>query len=127
MKTLSYQQPWAWLIAHRYKPCENRGWSTNVRGPTLVHASKKFDHEGYEWVRDTFPEIPLPPVEAFERGGIVGRVTITDCVTRMHSKWAFGPFIFTLADGEPLPFFAVRGQLNFFDVEYGSGDGGKDG
>lgn len=47
MKTLSVRQPWAWLIAHRFKPLENRTWDTKVRGLILIHSSKLFDKEGY--------------------------------------------------------------------------------
>lgn len=116
MKALSIQQPWAWLIVNGYKDIENRSWPTNVRGEKLIHAGKKVDAEGYEWVRETFPEIPLPPIDALERGGIVGRARLVDCVTAMVSRWFFGPYGFVFKDAQPLPFRPVRGMLGFFDV-----------
>ena len=116
MKALSIQQPWAWLIVNGYKPVENRSWPTTYRGPLLIHAGKKIDTDGLEWIRDEFPQIELP--QRFEVGGIVGRVQISDCVTRYDSPWFFGPFGFILADSEPLPFHACRGRLGFFDASH---------
>lgn len=111
---LSVQQPWAWLIAHGFKNFENRSWPTKVRGPVLIHASQKFDIEGYEWLRYHRPEIPLPAREAFDRGGIVGRATITDCVSDDNSWWFSGPYGFAFAEAEPLPFIPGPGRLGFF-------------
>lgn len=48
---LSIQQPWAWLLVNGFKPVENRSWPTKVRGRIAIHAGKKFDYEGYRWVR----------------------------------------------------------------------------
>jgi hypothetical protein len=117
MKTISIQQPWAWLIVNGYKPIENRDWYTTHRGDTLIHAGKKHDAVGEAWVRRTFPEILLPRAEELPHGGVVGNATIADCVTRHDSPWFFGKFGFVMQDAAPLPFHAVRGQLGFFDVE----------
>ena len=114
---LSVQQPWAWLIVNGYKPVENRSWPTKVRGWVGIHAGLKYDMEGDSWVRDVFPEIPLPPVAEIERGGIVGRVRLTGCVEDHDSPWFFGPYGFTLEGGEPLPFRPCRGRLGFFRPE----------
>jgi hypothetical protein len=119
MKALSIQQPWAWLIVHGYKPVENRTWDTAVRGQIAVHAGKKFDAEGYAWVRETFPEIPMPAPEAFDRGGIVGAVTLVDVVQQMEDRFFFGPFGFKLAGAFPTQFAPFRGALGFFDVPIG--------
>lgn len=118
MKALSILQPWAWLIVHGYKPVENRSWQTTFRGPFLVHAGKGFDQKGYDFVRATRPDIPLPAPADFLRGGIVGMATLTDCVSAMNSDWFYGRFGFVLAEPTPLPFKQVRGQLSFFDVPY---------
>ena len=111
---LSIQQPWAWLIVNGYKPVENRDWPTRVRGRVGIHAGQKFDREGYEWVRRTFPDIPLPAPDAFERGGIVGSGRLVDCVDAFDSPWFFGRFGFVFADAAPLSLRACRGQLGFF-------------
>jgi len=116
MQALSIQQPWAWLIVNGYKNVENRDWSTKQRGNILIHTGKKFDKEGYEWIEDEFPEIPLPLPAEFQKGGIVGKATIVDCVSEMDSPWFFGRFGFVMEGAGPLPFYACNGQLGFFQV-----------
>ncbi len=114
MKALSINQPWAWLIVNGYKNVENRNWPTNYRGPVLIHAGKKYDDDGDEWIRSAFPQIPLPNKSAIERGGIVGRAVITDCVTAMDSDWFFGKFGFVLNKAEPCEMVPCLGELGFF-------------
>lgn len=122
MKTLSIRQPWAWLIVHGYKPIENRTWGTPFRGDFFVHAGLTFDHEGYNWVRETFPNIPMPQPNEFERGGIVGKSTLVDCVPPFSDlaenvdAWYVGEFGFLLKESQPLPFRALKGKLGFFDT-----------
>ena len=111
--TLSVQQPWAWLIVNGYKPVENRTWRTNVRARIWIHAGQTIDHVGYEWVRATFPHVPLPS-GGFARGGVIGHVDLIDCVTRHDSPWFVGPYGFVLANPEPMEFYPCRGQLGFF-------------
>jgi activating signal cointegrator 1 len=41
MKALSLWQPWATLIAIGAKQYETRSWSTNYRGPLVIHAAKR--------------------------------------------------------------------------------------
>lgn len=119
MKALSIQQPWAWLIVSGQKDVENRGWPTSVRGEVLVHAGKKFDAEGWEFVLDAFPNVIAPPMCEFAKGGIVGSVEITGCVVESESPWFFGSYGFTLANAKQLPFRPLRGHLGFFDVPDG--------
>ncbi len=45
MKALSLWQPWASLMAHKYKRIETRGWSTDHRGDVVIHAAKTRDVE----------------------------------------------------------------------------------
>lgn len=122
---LSIQQPWAWLIVNGYKNVENRSWRASKVGYFYVHAGKKFDAEGYRWVREEFPNIEMPSPSELEYGGIVGFVDLTDCVhiddnPHFHeaNRWAFGPWCFLLADAAPLPFKPCRGQLGFFRTEF---------
>lgn len=117
MKTglaLSVQQPWAWLIVNGYKDIENRDWATKVRGIIGVHAGKTFDREGYQFIRVTHPDIPMPNIGEFEMGGIVGRTTIVDCVTASRSRWFEGKYGFVVKDSEPLRLMPCRGMLGFF-------------
>jgi hypothetical protein len=116
MKALSIRQPWAWLIVNGYKDIENRDWPTRFRGPVLIHAGKTMDREGYEEVFDAYPDVPLPPIESLERGGIVGQGDIIDCVTQSASRWFVGRFGFVMKNGQPLPFRPLSGKLGFFAV-----------
>ena len=46
MRALSLRQPWPWAILTLGKDVENRTWKTNFRGRVMLHASKKYDHDG---------------------------------------------------------------------------------
>jgi hypothetical protein len=123
MKALSIQQPWAWLIVHadEYpdpKRIENRTWSTKFRGDVLVHAGKTFDRAGYESIVSRWPAFKsiLPAPDQFNCGGIVGKVSIVDCVQEYESRWFNGRHGFVLERPHPLPFVALRGMLGFFEV-----------
>lgn len=128
---LSLRSPWPWVILRpdvtdpaeratlgvdQIKDIENRTWPTKFRGPVLVHCSKSFDLEGLIWIqREIGLIVPVQPM-----GGIVGVVTITDCVTHSDSPWFFGPYGFMLAEARPLPFMACKGTIfpKFWPVEY---------
>jgi hypothetical protein len=125
MKALSIRQPWAWLIATGQKDVENRSWPTSFRGEFLVHAGKRFDHEGYRWIVSRMG-IALPEPAEFERGGIVGVAEIADCVTQFNSPWFFGPYGFVIKKARPLRFAKLDGQLGFFDVIGKQSDGSLD-
>lgn len=124
MNALSVRQPWAFAIVLGFKPVENRDYSRNHRGPTLIHASKTEEH-GH--VLGTLLHIadqakmPLKSVQALYRqrlalGAIVGQVNIVDCVTRHESRWFFGPFGFVMTEPQWCDPFPWRGQLGFFEV-----------
>jgi hypothetical protein len=127
-RALSIRQPWAWAIIAGLKPVENRTWSTNYRGPVLVHASFKMDsfdlaadrdiRKGFnpvtnDWIFDETGHAPKVPSE-HQRGGIVGVVDIIDCVEHHSSPWFVGPYGFLLANPRPLPFTPCKGMLGFF-------------
>ena len=117
MKALSIRQPWAWLILHGGKDIENRTWRTNVRGTILVHAAKGMTkQEYYDVAQMVGPDFRLPAYEALQRGGIVGKVEIVDCVTHSISPWFFGPCGFVLRNPQSTEFRPYRGELGFFDV-----------
>lgn len=135
MRTLSIRQPWAWLIlrpdlegeartawlsSRDRKDIENREWSTAYRGRILVHAGKTMSRRYFEDVAVDVMNgfsLQLPAYESLERGGIVGVVTITDCVTSSSSPWFQDAFGFVLADPRPLPFHPCNGKLGYFDVQ----------
>lgn len=114
MKALSIQQPWAWLIVNGHKDIENRDWPTKMRGRVYVHAGKKIDKDGLEYIRTNHPNISLPHV--FETGGIVGSVNITGCVTESTDEWFFGEYGFVLSEPQVLSFRPYKGMLGFFEV-----------
>lgn len=125
MRVLSIRQPWAWLIVHGFKDVENRTWNTGVRGEILIHAGKAFDKDGYLWVKQEFPQIPLPAPAEFDLGGIVGRVSLVDCVPPdadlaglVESPWYTGDYGFLLAAPSRLPFRSMKGRLGFFDFAF---------
>lgn len=119
MKALSIRQPWAWLIVNGHKDIENRQWRTHIRGPILVHASKGMTRDEYAIAFVIAEEngIEIPAFEDLERGGIVGKVEIADCVDRDASPWFFGEWGFVLKNAVPLPFQPCRGSLGFFTVK----------
>ena len=126
MIALSIRQPWAWLILHGGKDVENRTWPTKVRGRILIHAAKGM--EDWEWEdgwslaydidRDLADRMPALESPDLSRGGIIGQVEIVDCVRRSASAWFSGPCGFVLRDPRVIPFYAVRGQLGFFEVPW---------
>lgn len=124
---LSIRQPWASLIVHGLKPGENRNWSTNVRGPILIHAAKgmtKREHlEAMEFAFridpciSLFEEVFMP--NNLPRGGIIGSAHLVDCVRSSNSPWFRGPFYFRLCDNKAFSaedFVPYKGRLGFFDV-----------
>lgn len=116
MTALSFMQPWPWAIVHFTKRIENRSWYTTRRGFFLIHASKRFDHEGYEWIKWKFPHIDLPPVRELPRGGIVGSACLQNVVRAHPSPWFVGPWGWVLEDVKALPFKPCKGKLGFFHV-----------
>jgi len=124
MKALSIRQPWAWLVAHGFKPIENRTWNTSFRGEFLIHAGLRFDADAYRRLSMLFPEIKLPPAEAFDRGGIVGKAELVDCLppgsepelSIQDRRWYQGDYGFVVANARPLLLCPVKGRLNFFEV-----------
>jgi len=124
MNELSIRQPWASLIIvgveSTYKDVENRTWPTTYRGRLYIHAGQAFDHAGYQTIQRRFPHLPLPPIDSFPRGGILGTIEIYDCVTMSLSLWFQGPYGFLLRNPQPCPFTPLKGQLRFFQVDLSS-------
>jgi len=123
LKALSVRQPWAWLIVHGYKDVENRVWSTAYRGPVLIHASKGLTRREYDECtlfmahRPELAHIILPGFGQLERGGIVGRANVLDCVEWSASPWFVGPYGFVLGERAALPFRECKGALGLFQVQ----------
>ena len=119
MRALSIKQPWAWAILHAGKDVENRNWRTNYRGRILIHAGRKIDMDGWNWLLENkkLPEFVGPDdYRNLQTGGFVGTVEIVDCADEMDSEWFFGPYGFVLQDPQPIDFVSYRGKLGLFEV-----------
>jgi len=118
MKCLTVQQPWAWLLVTGQKDVENRSWDTGYRGPLLIHAGKRLDRAGYDWLRRQHGiRLPRDPNE-LDLGVILGRVTLVDCTWRHSSAWheqgSIGWYVERAMRLEvPIRW---RGQLGLFEV-----------
>lgn len=89
MLALTVKQPWAWAIVSGRKPTESREWSTQYRGPLLIHSSRSPLEPGTEF---------KPPRGELFYGHILGAVQLISCI---HSPDGKG-FLFGL--GSPIVF-----------------------
>lgn len=133
MPVIAVRQPWPWAMFNLGKDVENRTWPTKHRGPILIQASqwsrraqiekdlfhalgvaspavvKNLDIPDGFWVDDLKPQC----------GGIVGIVTIKDCVRNYRSPWAMPDhWHWVFADARPLPFWPCKGRLGIWRVDY---------
>jgi len=124
MKTLSIQNPWAWLICAGYKDVENRTWKTNYRGRILIHVSKKWDITGCDIcyrAKETRCNLGTRICDLRKNTGeIIGEVTITDCVRNHPSEWAESNcYNWVLAD--PVlyakPILNIKGRLGLWEYQ----------
>lgn len=114
---LSVRQPWAWLIVAGHKDIENRTWRTHHRGRILIHASQRIDAAMIRALTQAWPFDGDPP-ESFVTGGIIGEVSIIDCVTESASSWFHGPHGFVLANARMRRFRACIGHTRLFNPVY---------
>src|SRR5438552_907079 len=91
MKCLSLRQPWAWLLVNGHKDIENRTWKTKHRGPLLIHAGLRPATDDEQIRKDVWRRFRVRIPQKLPTGGIVGKVTVTDCVDSSRSRWFFGP------------------------------------
>lgn len=125
MKCLSIMQPWAWLIVQGKKDLENRDWTTNYRGPILIHTGKKVDDQCFEdgEIDEDMAEYYgmngiMPALKSdYTTGAIIGRADLVDVVTDSSSKWFVGAYGFLLENASafdrPIPY---SGSRRLFDV-----------
>jgi hypothetical protein len=107
MKALTIWQPWASLIVEGSKDIENRSWSTDYRGPLLIHAGA---HKPTKREREMFDLGPL------QLGGIVGVAQLVDCVRDHPSSWAMPDcWHWVLEAPQVLPFVVMRGAQGLWE------------
>lgn len=127
IRCLSVQQPWNWLIVYGHKDVENREWTTQYRGPLLIHTGKKPALDA-SWVptqrfcysdriKHLLPQDAPTSFRDVPFGGIVGIATLVDVVQKSDSPWFCGTYGWIVKDASPLPFFPLRGMPGLFDVE----------
>ena len=117
LRCLSVRQPWAWAIVNGLKDIENRSWSTEYRGPIVIHAgtNRTVARRLLKNVDAALPTITLA------YGALIGMVEVTDVLpltAELESdSWAWGPFCWRLASPrrfkDPIP---AKGQLNLYTL-----------
>lgn len=135
-RALSIVQPWAWLILRpdlrepaaraaararrEIKDVENRGWSSDVRGWVLVHASAS-KLAKWDWAKAALfaakRGVELPLQGELPRGAFVGAMRIDGCEPCVRSPWFTGEgWGYRLGASAPWPVpVAGIGRLGFFD------------
>jgi hypothetical protein len=119
VKALTVRAPWAWLIAHGFKPIENRDWSpAELELPQgaafAIHQGKQWDQAGEDWVRERFPSVVFPTQEgmaaAGQLGAIIGVAQYAGFISDPEDlfpdlaarDWFFGPLAWRLELAQPL-------------------------
>ena len=120
MKALSVKQPWAFLIAEKYKSIETRKWATDYRGPLLIVASKSPDKYA---MRHFNEELRLCAPHEIIFGKAIAVVDLVDCrkMTVDDQNDACcdiysGAYSWCLKNVQKIKPFAVKGQLGLYEV-----------
>ena len=127
MKAISLWQPWASAMAHGFKKIETRSWSTNYRGPLLIHAAKKVIQLPSAYIQAIFDVIDFQP-DGLPRGQILCRVDLIDCkLISIHNRPSEGMerslgnytpdrYMWITDNLQVFPPFPFRGRQGLFDV-----------
>jgi tetratricopeptide (TPR) repeat protein len=115
LRCLSIRQPWAWAIAAGLKDIENRSWTTEYRGPIVIHAgaNKTVVSRLLKGADADLPTI------TFAYSALVGVADVVDVVPLSaeleDNPWAWGPYCWRIANprcfAEPI---AAKGRLNLY-------------
>lgn len=116
MKTLSVRQPWASYIAYGIKTVEHRSWSTDYRGPLLIHASGgpfQFRESADDDDPVTLPyRVILARVTLLE----VRPFTKADCKSALMTEFIEG-HAWILADPQPVQPVRAKGKLHLWEFD----------
>lgn len=85
-RMLTIKQPWASAIAFGHKDIENRDWSTEYRGPVIIHAGLNTDQHAYGQHPLEFSQIP--PLHVLPTGVMIAVVDLVDITRDSTSPWA---------------------------------------
>lgn len=135
MKALSVKNPWAELIARGEKTIETRTWKTSYRGDLLICASAK----PVDWLKMQ-PKIVHPAKGVwcdardandedfeyfyhFSKALCIVELFQVEKMTTIHEVDALcasypGAYAWHLRNIRRVEPFAVKGQLNLFNVEF---------
>jgi hypothetical protein len=109
-KALTVRQPFAWAILLGGKDIENRGWSTNYRGPLVIHAG------------GALHDSPLPPwfkkpvPDDFDMSALLGVVDLVDVVEHSRSRWFRGEYGWVLENPRPFDLIPCKGHLRLWSL-----------
>jgi hypothetical protein len=101
---LTIYRPWTDAILHSTKRFENRKWPPwkRVMGRRIaIHAGKKYDREGAEWMLEN--DLFVPPAEPDSPTGVVGVARIAGVVESSDDPWFVGRYGWRLVDVVELP------------------------
>lgn len=116
MRCLSVRQPFAWALVVGAKDIENRSWTTEYRGPVVIHASAT-RQEINRFLRgtNTLPEIDFT-FSAFI--GVVDLVDVLPLSEALESNpWAYGPYCWRVQNPRVFPRpVPAKGKLQLFEV-----------
>lgn len=138
MKTISVQQPWAWLIMAALKKVENRSWPTDYRGRLAIHASSQLAIKSWSEILEPDGNEPVAVAEEVELAdgmilpalvdlplsAILGTVELVDCVRdtdlppdlQDHSFAGVDCWCWVLRDPRPLDQpFPCKGKLRLWN------------
>ncbi|MBZ5702133.1 MAG: ASCH domain-containing protein [Acidobacteriia bacterium] len=123
MKALTLTQPWASLIAKRYKRIETRSWSTPYRGDLAIHAARNLETMVFE----RYLPYPLPLSAIICIVKLLGCVLMTEDLIRRWRQvygqreiemgnFAPGRYAWILGGVRELPTpLKCRGHLGLWD------------
>ncbi len=126
MKTLTVKQPFASAIVHGIKDVENRNWSTDYRGPVLIHSAKTGTNIG-EIRDDRFPLIMdvsqnfNDSEAAFKKPSLYYKME-GDILTQNHdfTEMEMREEAMLVQNYEGLPFSAIVGVANLVAIVKGA-------
>lgn len=123
MKALTLWRPWDQAILYGGKCFENRPWSlwrSMIGERIALHAGKKYDIDGANWMREEGFYVP-PPVTGSPMG-ITGVVVFDRVIHEREAPedpWFMGPFGWHIGEkhalDEPIPCAGQQGLWNVPD------------
>jgi hypothetical protein len=114
-----------------YKNLEIRAWKTDKLGWIALHASKKIDRDGYQYIKEKIRVKNLPEIECFETGKILGIARIDGMIPftnkpdfylyrhkhlNNYEWWTEKCYGWVLINVKPIDPVECKGSLSLFDV-----------